>query len=85
MTDPLLAQFGVKTDRGGRKITVSMEQSHTTADFENIIYDGDYFNMFESESNDVFCEKFGNCLKYKKGNIIGGYKNEVPITRRNRN
>lgn len=38
-------------------------QSHTTADFENIIYDGDHFNMFESENNDDFCEKFEECLK----------------------
>ena len=38
-------------------------QSHTTADFENIIYDGDHFNMFESENNDDFCEKFGKALK----------------------
>lgn len=36
-------------------------QSHTTADFENIIYDGDHFNMFESENNDDFCEKFRKC------------------------
>ena len=39
-------------------------QSHTTADFENIIYDGDHFNMFESENNDDFCEKFEK--KYKE-------------------
>lgn len=38
-------------------------QSHTTSDFENIIYDGDHFNMFESENNDDFCEKFEKCLK----------------------
>ena len=38
-------------------------QSHTTTDFENIIYDGDHFNMFESENNDDFCEKFEKCLK----------------------
>lgn len=38
-------------------------QSHTAADFENIIYAGDHFNMFESENNDDFCEKFENCLK----------------------
>ena len=41
-------------------------QSHTTADFENIIYDGDHFNMFESENNDDFCEKFEECLKKHK-------------------
>ena len=38
-------------------------QSHTTADFENIIYDGDHFNMFESGNNDDFCEKFETILK----------------------
>ena len=36
-------------------------QSHTTADFENIIYDGDHFNMYEPENNDDFCEKFSKC------------------------
>ena len=29
-------------------------QSQTTADFENIIYDGDHFNMFESKNNGDF-------------------------------
>jgi len=43
-------------------------QSHTTADFENIIYDGDHFNMFESENNDDFCEKFEECLKKRSLN-----------------
>ena len=38
-------------------------QSHTTADFENIIYYGDHFSMYEPENNDDFCEKFEECLK----------------------
>lgn len=38
-------------------------KSHTTADFENIIYDGDHFNMYEPENNDDFCEKFEDSLK----------------------
>ena len=41
-------------------------QSHTVADFENIIFDGDHFNMFESENNDDFCEKFEKKYKEKK-------------------
>ena len=40
-------------------------QSHTTADFENIIFDGDHFSMYEPENNDDFCEKFEKVISTK--------------------